>query len=293
MIIFSLGLILLLLIALSFFVVPLLFVRRKIPVTAQAQINRAIYQEQALNLENDYQNKLISKAEYQALRDEMSASLLHDVIPAQAGIEAQGKFKNNSVFMYVICVLFVLIAIGAYFLWGNPGSVEQQLQQQKTNQAAQAMLAELKTPQQVIAKLQAAVQTNPNDPQGWFLLGRLYMGMQEYNQAQAAFAKANALKPNDVDIMLNYAQVLFVVNHNHLNTQAKQLLQAIITQDPDNPGVLNLLALDAYTRGDYQAAIHYWQTILVNLPSDTSAAQAVQNAINNAKAKMSQGEAGS
>ncbi len=287
MIIFSLVLLLMLIIALAFFLVPLLSKQAIKSSNAQAKINQQIYQQQATQLKQNYEQGLLSELEYRSLQDELILSLLDDEANFQSTpvLPAEDNIKNNNLIIF-ISIVFCIIAIGAYLLWGNPKVVLSHLQQQQNQVAAQKMLAELKTPEQVIDKLKQAIQANPQDPKGWFLLGRLYMDMQNFSAARQAFAKANQLQPNDPDIMLNYAQVLFVQNHNQLTPLAKQLLQNIITQDPANPGVINLLALDAYSRGDYQQAINYWQSLLANMPPDTDTAKALQRAIDNAQAEL-------
>jgi len=47
------------------------------------------------------------------------------------------------------------------------------------------------------ARLAARLEKNPNDGPGWALLGRAYAWMRRYAEADAAFAKAAALKVDD------------------------------------------------------------------------------------------------
>lgn len=51
-----------------------------------------------------------------------------------------------------------------------------------------------------IASIRQQLTTNPNDSDGWFILGKLYLGKSNVIAAHDAFAMAHSLKPRDEDI---------------------------------------------------------------------------------------------
>src|SRR6185312_14797557 len=62
--------------------------------------------------------------------------------------------------------------------------------------------------EQAIAALAAKLQQNPNDAQGWGLLGRAYEAMERFAEARDALAHAHALAPDDADVTVAYAEAL-------------------------------------------------------------------------------------
>jgi len=124
------------------------------------------------------------------------------------------------------------------------------------------------------------------DSTGWYLLGRLYSSIENFDQAAYAFDRANRLDPNDPQIMIQYALALYFTNGNTLNAEGKALLDQILTSEPNQPDALNLLAVDAYQREDYETAIAYWRQLLAMFFADQQAQQALMTSISQAQSAL-------
>ena len=157
-----------------------------------------------------------------------------------------------------------------YHFWGQ----NKQLASWYNHDQKETLIAnELKTlgsRKAIIAKFKNILTHNKNDAQGWYLLGRVYASDGQYQAAAKSFANANALKPEDEKIILNYAQALFFANHNQLPPKARHLLKLVLGQDPANPVAINLLATDNYMHKHYQKAKSYWQALLPYFPKDSN-----------------------
>lgn len=254
----------------------------KVAAANRQQLNIALYQQRLQELEQDLQLGKLDATQYEQAQAELQQALLQDTSTSEAVIAT----TNNRELLWWLLAAIPVLAVIMYFCVGGSQDLYHYQLQQVNNQQATALTQQLKTPQAVLARLEQTVAQNPTDPQGWFLLGRLYMDFQRTNDATKAFAHANQLKPNDPDIMLQYAQALFVQNNMRLNTQAKDLLKAVVTQDPNNQGVINLLALDAYSNKHYQQAIDYWQSLLEYNATDSDNYRSLQAAIANAQQKL-------
>src|SRR6185437_10699416 len=73
--------------------------------------------------------------------------------------------------------------------------------------AEQAEMAQIKG---MVARLADRLKANPDDLEGWIRLGRSYAVLGERKEAEAAFAEAERLKPNDPEVLLAEAQAMMV-----------------------------------------------------------------------------------
>ena len=189
----------------------------------------------------------------------------------------------KSILMLLLVALPVL-ALGLYLHWGSSEQLSLYYQQQHNKQAVDKTLQQLGSPQQVIEQLEMQLQAHP-DAKGWYLLGRLYMSQSLFPQAVEAFAKANQLKPNDTQTLLQYAEAQFLAQHN-LSTQAKALIEKVLAQQPDNAEAANILAIAAYQQGDYQQAIDRWEHLLTRFPAESDDGKKLLEAIARAQAAL-------
>ena len=137
----------------------------------------------------------------------------------------------------------------------------------------------LKTPQELIDKLKAHLQQKPDSARGWYLLGRLYAGQNQWKSAYKVFFKAHELEPDNEQITVNYAQSIWQTHHRIFTSDVRQLFQSILKKNPNQPDALSMLAMDAYQHHEYQRAIDYWSLLLALLPQDSSESKAIRKAI--------------
>jgi len=81
-----------------------------------------------------------------------------------------------------------------------------------------------KTLDDAIVQLNAALARDPQQVEGWLLLGQAYQRTGNTNGARDAFAKAAALAPDDADILTQAAQARAMANAKH-EFDAKALAQ--------------------------------------------------------------------
>ena len=171
--------------------------------------------------------------------------------------------------------------------WGSSDAVLAWQQQQERAPQVQQLLSELKSPEQIISRLKKRIAEKPNEVQGWFLLGRLYMSQNRFIEAAAAFVKAEQLQPNDPTILFQHAEAEFY-QQNQLTPPVENLLQRVLQQIPDHPGAINLLALHAYQTQHYAKAIQLWRRLLAFYPPDSEDNKMLLMAIERAKSKIGQ-----
>src|SRR5687767_10390110 len=95
--------------------------------------------------------------------------------------------------------LSVALALGAgalYWYKGEPAALDP------------ANVAAPKTIDEAIAQLERLVAANPDNVDDQAALARAYMAAKQYDRARDAYARAQRLKPEDTDILAEYAETL-------------------------------------------------------------------------------------
>ncbi|GAB4197642.1 MAG: tetratricopeptide repeat protein [Wenzhouxiangellaceae bacterium] len=143
------------------------------------------------------------------------------------------------------------------------------------------------TMDQAIAALQQRLnqdRDNPEQVEGWMLLGNSLKQVQRYADAVAALEQANRLVPGNPDIQVELAEaLLFASGQPRLPTAAQELLDQALSNNPQQQKGLWLAGLAAYQRAEYASAVGYWQR-LRPLISDASVAARVDQQIMAARA---------
>jgi cytochrome c-type biogenesis protein CcmH len=179
----------------------------------------------------------------------------------------------------VFFLIFLLTSTAAYWHWGGWTALRKYQWEQARQVQARALLANIKSPDELVEKLKARLAVDPSSARGWFLLGRIYASQAQWLAARDVFAKAYQLQPEDEATTVHYADSLWQVNGQHFNAHIREIFAALLTRHPGQPDALAMLATDAYQRHDYQQAVDYWQQLLKQVPPDSKEARALRRAI--------------
>lgn len=172
-------------------------------------------------------------------------------------------YKSRGSIIILLLIIFIpLFSLIFYSYNGFHQSLFHFCKLQKEAKIAQAELKRIKNPQKIIEKLQQYLQSHPNKPRGWYLLGRFYLGEHQYFKAYQALDKAFHLKPNQLTYTIAYAEADFFYHKQNLSPENLQNLKKIVRQHPNQVSAINLLAINAYQQQKYRLAIHYWEKLL-------------------------------
>jgi len=244
--------------------------------------NIAVYRDQLSELEADVRNGLVSEQQYAQDRDEIERRLLEDVATTDTKkTVASPVFARNTA--YVFGIGLPLVAIIFYLFVGSPQSIGES--PERASQAGPVAPQE-RTQAQIAAnveKLAKRLESNPSDPQGWTMLARSYSSMERYGEAAGAYAKATELKPNDADLLTEYAFVTAMANGRSLEGKPMELIQQALKAEPENAKALQLAGSAAFQAKDYKKAVDYWQRVLKQVPAESEAGREITARINEAK----------
>lgn len=260
--------------ALGFVVLPLLR-RRALGGVSRDAINVAVYRDQLRELDADLLAGTLARDQYERSRAEIEARLLQDVNRPGA-ISRQTRSELGAV---IFAIALPVCALAVYLAVGNPQSLV------KGNAAADSAhgVTEAQV-REMVAKLDARMRANPDDPAGWKMLGRSYAALGRFKEAAEAYGNAAARSNDDAQLFADYADTLAMAQGQKLEGEPEKLIARALEIDPNNVKALALAGTVEFNRKDYLKAIQYWERILPVVPPGSETAQAVRASIVEAQA---------
>jgi cytochrome c-type biogenesis protein CcmH len=124
--------------------------------------------------------------------------------------------------------------------------------------------------EETIAALEARLQQNPADGQGWRMLGRTYLVTGNPLKAANAYQRAISLTAQkDMALELDLAEALVLTEDPATQGKAKAIFDEALTLDPNNQKALWYRGVMATRDGDMEAAKASWTALLdQNLPPE-------------------------
>jgi cytochrome c-type biogenesis protein CcmH len=194
------------------------------------------------------------------------ALLIYPLVkPLPAAARGEPVAKKAAPLAFALAVAILLGAIGLYaslnnFPWDNPLSVEAVPAGHGGTGAAGTM-------NEVTATLEARLAKDPNDREGWRMLGRTYLVGGNAGKAAAAYEKANALAPQkDIDLQLDLAEALVLTDDPAVQPRAKAIIDDALAADASNQKALWYQGVIAIRAGDTQTAAKNWTKLLEGNP---------------------------
>ncbi len=260
----------LLILAALLIVLPPIWRSREIAAADQDQRNIVIARQRLVELQEQLQTGTLTQAQYEEQRAELEVALSDDLdIPTQA--KASGTKGRWMVF-----VLVLLVPLTALTLYAGLGSYAS-LNQTSDNSA-------MPGPEDInrmVAGLAARMKSNPNDAQGWLMLGRSYKYLQQYPEAADAFAQAYRLLGDQAEVLLSYADALAMSNDGRLSGKPAELVFKALALEPNNMTGLWLGGMAKAEAGDAAGAVQLWRKLEALLPPDSEARQEIQTLMAN------------
>jgi cytochrome c-type biogenesis protein CcmH len=160
-----------------------------------------------------------------------------------------------------------LFALALYAGLGQPGAIDGA--QPETANVAQAdveaMVAQLER------SLASSSPDTPADPVAWEMLARSYAGLQRFEDAARAYARASTLRPDEPRLLAEQADVLAMTGSPTARAEADRLIRRALALDPSHLKSLALAGGAAFERKEFAAAIAYWTRARAQAPPQASA----------------------
>lgn len=159
-----------------------------------------------------------------------------------------------------VVVIVPLLALCLYRIVGTPAGLAP-----VERSAPQSMDA-------AISELEADLQRDPRQPEGWRLLGRAYAEQQLSAKSRDAYARAAALAPEDDDVQVEYAEASARANAGRrFDDEAVTLLRQVLARTPTHQRARWFLGIAQRQAGDDAAAAETWTPLLAQVDARTAA----------------------
>jgi cytochrome c-type biogenesis protein CcmH len=125
------------------------------------------------------------------------------------------------------------------------------------------------SPETMVAQLARRLERNPDNLDGWLMLGSSYVALQEYPLAYRAYERADHLSGGkNAEALIGEAQALAMTDPEELAGRAARLVERALVVAPDSPKVLFFGAAVAARRGDLPLARERFAKVLATNPPD-------------------------
>jgi cytochrome c-type biogenesis protein CcmH len=249
---------------------------------SQSQANVKVYREQILDLDREHANGHLSDAEWQLSRDELSVRLLQDTaVEDEPHVITQAQSWPTAV---VVALVFPIAALGLYIWLGTPEAINPMPPAAVSAEAATEQAAPPNL-DQIVENLASKLQADPNNLEGWVLLGRTHRSMGNLDAALSAFDRALKLNADD-ELILARAEVLAAKNQGRFDGEPWRVIGEVLQRDPQNYAALLLAGSASYANNRYADALEFWQRARLRLSADHPDVPNLIEAMSTVQAKL-------
>ncbi len=174
----------------------------------------------------------------------------------------QVSASHNGLIIIALSLIVPGLSLLIYWQWGAFQSVSQAGSVRERLVEVKEEINHSGSRQSLIQQFEDHLKQKPQNPKGWYLLGKLYLHDARYPEAVKALKRSVALKSDDLDALLALAQALYILDGNKLSAESQSLLLQVIKKVPNSPIALTLLGMDEYNKGQYRQALTYFEQLL-------------------------------
>lgn len=263
---------LLLLIALSFLLIPVLRGRRAQREEDRTALNVALYQERVAELQTQQIEGVLDAAQLDSGRAEAARELLADT----EGVEKPRESRLGKPLPLLAAFLVPVLGVALYLHYGASDKVEL------TREFSQPPVSM----EDMTRRLERAAAAQPDSPEGLYFLGRAYMAQDRSADAAKVFERTVALAGRQPELLGQWAQAQYFADNKQWSPKVQALTDEALKLDPKEVTSLGLLGIAAFEGQRYQEAIDYWNRLLAQLPPDDNSRAALQGGIDRAAEKL-------
>lgn len=216
--------------------------------------------------------------ERQAALAEFAAQAQEELATTTASVAAPGAPSPTlraRIGLAGAALLMLAIPAAMYLIAGMPEAVSPVFM---ASQQPPASVEEL------VARLQARLKDQPDDAEGWSLLGRSELARGNLGPALEALERANRLRPNDAATLADLADVIAQRDGRRLDGRPIELIRQALAIDPKQGKALALAGAWEVTQGNTSAAIDLWLQLLEQLPAESEQARQIAGLVDDLKA---------
>ncbi len=270
--------------ALLFMLPPLLQASQKKEDVQRTSVNVAIHNDKLAELEDDLSAGVLTQEQYNKAREDLDRGLLDDVKYDDDDKVMPESSSWGKVAAIIIGIALPVASILVYNQTGGGLAAISPDDAAAVNVSAEGHEGPI---EDMIVSLQQRLASNPNDVEGWVMLGRSYYFQKRHLEASKAYGKAVELAgETNPDLLADLADTLAVANDRSMAGRPYELVKKALTLQPFHQKSLWLAGTGAYQEQDFPAALGYWEKLLQIFPPGSESAQQIERNIGEVKSLM-------
>lgn len=243
-----------------------------------ARSDVAIFKDQLGELERDEARGLIAPAEARAARLEVERRLLK-----AANKDADVTFEATALGRVLVVLALIALPLGSaalYWQLGAPDKPDLPIAAREAEESP-AMPEQIRA---MVAGLESRLAEDADDLEGWLMLGRSKLTLNDADAAVAAYRRALDLAtrrassgasreapsgaPRESEAVAGLAEALLARATGVVTPEVRQLMFRLAELEPFDPRPLYYQGLADAQAGDYNAALDKWRLLLESTPAD-------------------------
>jgi len=243
---------------------PLL--RRPAAAAPRQAYDLNVYRDQLAEVEREAAEGNLGAEQAAAARAEIEHRLLataETVVPVPDGPGKPGTIGRAVTWSLALAlgIAIPLAAIGLYLQLGNPGVPSLPFAERPVPEAPAENVAGQEM-EALAAGLAARLAEEPDNRDGWLLLGRSYAQLRQFDAAAQAYRRAIAQGFDDADTQSALGEMLAAQAGGTIGPEARDAFAAALEHDPNDPRARYYAGL-ALSQDDRPAeAIEIWLGLL-------------------------------
>jgi cytochrome c-type biogenesis protein CcmH len=229
-------------------VLPPLLGRARQRRLSRHDVNVAVYRQRLAALEQTRESEALGDDEYTLARDDLERSLSDEA--NQPSADSAGPTRRSPFLAALIALALPGMALALYLHFGA-------WEQMQATEQASAM-PDL---EQAIERLAKRLKAQPDNPQGWLMLGRSFATLGRLSDARDALEEAYRRQPDSPEVLLEYAQTLARLQDDSFSGQPQALIEQALRIAPELPEGLWVAGIAAFQQQRYQRALGYWERL--------------------------------
>ena len=138
-------------------------------------------------------------------------------------------------------------------------------------------------------RLRKRLEENPNDIEGWVLLGRSYKNLQKFPLAIEALEKADSLSPGMPLVQVELVEArLFASGDPKFTAEMVSTLETAVAAEPSLQKGLWLLGIATAQAGDDAGALKWWEQLRAQLEPGSSIEKSLTEQIAQVRTRLGQ-----
>ena len=225
-----------------------------------------VYRDQLAEVEREAAEGNLGAEQAAAARAEIEHRLLataETAVPAPDGPGKPGAIGRAVAWSLALAlgIAIPLAAIGLYLQLGNPGLPSMPFAGRPVPEAPAEIVAEQEM-EALAARLAARLAEDPDNRDGWLLLGRSYAQLQQFDAAAQAYRRAIAQGFDDADTQSALGEMLAAQAGGTIGPEARSAFAAALEHDPNDPRARYYAGLALAQDGRPAEAIELWLGLL-------------------------------